>query len=132
MNRYERDYRRPRGSGRGYDHDLGGSRGDWHSGSGRGGEFRGDRSGSRQGGGYDRGYRGTGQNAGGGQFRDRQRGAAPWYPNPDRGLTEGFGDFSGRGRYGGFWGATDLRPMMADPDAEMRRLSGRGRGGRER
>jgi hypothetical protein len=129
MNRYERDFRRPQSSGRGYDQDMRGSSGERFGGSGRGGEFRGGRSGG--GSGYDRGFRGAAQ-AGGRDFRDRERGAAPWYPNPGRGMAEGFGDFSGRGRYGGYWGAADLRPMMANPDAEMRRNSERGRGRRER
>jgi hypothetical protein len=81
--------------------------------------------GMRGGQGYDRGYASSGnrrdeapRSRGGGFPRDR---AVPWYAHPDRSMTEGFGDFSGRGRYGGFWGATDLRPMMAGRDVEMRR-----------
>jgi hypothetical protein len=116
MSRYAREYGRPGSAGR--DRQRGRYAGDFGGG---------DRQ--RAGRGYDRGFAASRQarpNELPNRYRS-ERGAAPWYPNPDRGLDEGFGDFSGRGRYGGYWGATDLRPMMAGYDAEMRRTQRRRR-----
>jgi hypothetical protein len=122
MNRYERDFNRSGAGRQDYDRQMRNSGGGQY-----GGDFE---RGGRPARGYDRGY-----NAGGGRGVNEQRNqrgfhqgrAAPWYANPGRSMAEDFGDFSGRGRYGGYWGATDLRPMMANPDAAMRRQPRRNR-----
>jgi hypothetical protein len=41
-------------------------------------------------------------------------------------VTRGYGRFSDRGPYGGYFGSWDLRPMMAGYDRDLRHLRRRG------
>jgi len=121
MSRYSRDIEARGSRGGRFDSGAGGRSG------GRGGEASARGGGGRSG--YDRGFADVrGRSPQGASNREQERGRdAYWYPNPNRRPTEGFGDFSSRGRFGGYRGASDLRPMMAGYDAEMRRGPGRGR-----
>jgi hypothetical protein len=124
MNRYDRDRFGAQRRGNRYDEGPGARPG--------GGQISGGPRGR-----YDAGMRGDGRRRGGygeayrGRPRDLRAGDRTlWGTDPAKEMTRGYSDFSPHGRFGGYYGAWDLRPMMAGYDAEM--SAGRRRGRSER